>query len=391
VRRIVANLDFEEELRAAFGGSGGRAGAPSAYPYRPLSGPARRAAAAAGARLAAFARPGDRLWLPGALPDGGPEETTVPEGVEIEGGELAALPPADQVLAWGESPRVADLRGALRGAALRGARDFGRGTGRGGRGARDFGGGAGDALALPLHQALWWLPAPEPGVVARVAHRRFAFELARERGWAPPGAGFAADPAQVEALARAVSAASGGPWVAKAPWSAAGRERVLGAEAADAREPGIVRRLESLLERHGSLLVEPWVERTADFGCAGRLAPSGARLDSVHGLEVDRRGAFRGTVPLPNELVPLAAAERAVLEEAFHAAAEALAAAGYTGPFGVDAFRWRRPDGDRRESLRPLVEINPRLTFGLVAAAEAEGTGRERSGARKHPPGGSDR
>jgi hypothetical protein len=130
--------------------------------------------------------------------------------------------------------------------------------------------------------------------------------------------------------------------------------------------------LVELLERHGSALVEPWVERTADFGLAGRLAPSGARLDTVHGLEVDRRGAFRGTVPLPSDFVPLASAERAVLEEAFHAAAEALAAAGYTGPFGVDAFRWRRPDGDRRERLRPLVEINPRLTFGLVARAELE-------------------
>lgn len=366
MRRIVANLDFEEELRATFGGSdgfGGPAGAPSASPYRPLSGPARRAAAAAGARLAVFARstagPGDRLWLPGPLPEGAP----APDGVELEHGPLDDLPPAEETLAWGESPRVAALRRRW-GRAAGGARTSGASGPSGSSGPAD--------LSLPLHESLWTFPTPEPGVVARVTCRRFAFELARERGWVPPGAGFATDPAEVETLARAVSAVSGGPWVAKAPWSAAGRERLFGSAPESAREPDTLRRLEALLERHGSALVEPWVERTADFGLAGRLAPSGARLDTVHGLEVDRRGAFRATVPLPSDFVPLAAAERAVLEEAFHAAAEALAAAGYVGPFGIDAFRWRRPDGDRRERLRPLVEINPRLTFGLVARAEAE-------------------
>jgi hypothetical protein len=344
VRRIVANLDFEEELRATFGGSdgsGGPAGAPSGQPYRPLSGPARRAAAAAGARLAVFARstvgPGDRLWLPGPLPEGAP----APDGVELEHGPLDDLPPAEETLAWGESPRVAALR---------------RRGGRAAGGARTSGSTGPADLSLPLHESLWTFPTPEPGVVARVTHRRFAFELARERGWTPPGAGFATDPAEVETLARAVSAVSGGPWVAKAPWSAAGRERLFGSAPESAREPDTVRRLEALLERHGSALVEPWVERTADFGCAGRLAPSGARLDTVHGLEVDRRGAFRATVPLPSDFLPLAAAERALLEEAFHAAAEALAAAGYVRPFGVDAFRWRARVRNGRLRSRPAAQ-----------------------------------
>lgn len=292
----------------------------------------------------------------------------------IETGALNDLPPADELLAWGESPRIAALR--RRGPAAGGA-------------------GGEEALSLPLAEAVWRLPPADPVVVARVAHRGFAFELARERGWALPGAGLAEDVAELE---RRVEALGEGPWVAKGAYSAAGRERVFGAGRGDLRALATRRRLETLLERHGTVLVEPWVERTADFGCAGLVAAAGARLLTLHGQQVDARGVFRGIVPLPSDFLPLPATERERLEHAFHAAAEHLRAAGYRGPFGIDAFRWRRrrrPRGaGETQAFHPLVEINPRLTFGLVARAEAErveriaagGTGREGGDVRMNAP-----
>jgi len=362
-RRIFANLDFEEELRGRFGPGG---------PARALSAAARRAAAEAAVGLRAFARDGDRLWLPGPVEPGkggaggaaGAEASRGLPDVALESGPPEELPPARRVLAWGEGPRVAALR-----------ERWGAQTPSRGEEERR-------ALTEPLHEAIWHLPPAPPEVVARVAHRAFCLDLARGLGVALPDARMISDLSELESwLAAGGAAAGAGRWVAKAPWSAAGRERYLGTSPRDLREPAVRRRLERLLERHGALLAEPWVERTADFGCAGLVASGGVRLASVHRQEVDRAGRFRGIPPLPPAgggsapepgLLP---AEHDLLQSTFHAAADRLRAAGYTGPCGLDAFRWRPPAGG--EAFHPLCELNPRLTFGLVAQAAAE---RARSG-----------
>ncbi|HSL83951.1 MAG TPA: hypothetical protein VLF66_14345, partial [Thermoanaerobaculia bacterium] len=356
---------FEEELRGRFGPGG---------PARALSVAARRAAAEAALRLRVFARDGDRLWLPGAVEPaetggGGVARGGAPAGlpeVVLEGGPPEELPPARRILAWGEGPRVAALRERWA------AETPGPGRSPGADGHR--------ALTEPLQEAVWHLPPTPPEVVARVAHRGFCLDLALELDVALPGARTVSDPAELESwLAAGGAAAGGGRWVAKAPWSAAGRERHLGSFPGELREPAVRRRIERLLERHGGLLAEPWVERTADFGCAGLVAPEGARLASVHRQEVDRAGRFRGIPPLApagggSDLqAGLLPAERGLLESTFHAAADRLRAAGYTGPFGLDAFRWRPPGGG--VAFHPLCELNPRLTFGLVARAAAERLG----------------
>jgi hypothetical protein len=347
-RLVLANLDFEEELRSSYGAGG---------PARTLSAAARRAAAGAGARLGVFCRAGDRLWLPAPLDPGAlPELDGLPRPV-LEHGPPEALAPAAALLAWGEGPRAAALRE--------------------GWGIEPPGSGDESPVALhgPLHDAVWRLPVARPEVVARVAHRGFCLGLARERGWALPGSCLVAAPGELEArLAGGGRSDQGaaGAWVVKAPFSAAGRERLVGAGPEVLRDPGVRRRLEGLFARHGSLLLEPWVERTADFGAAGFVTPKAVRLVTVHRQEVGRGGGFRGILPAgPGGAASgLAPAERDRLETAFHAAAQALRAAGYAGPFGIDAFRWRRPGGG--ESFHPLCEINPRLTFGLVARALAE-------------------
>jgi hypothetical protein len=377
-RRILANLDFEEELRGRFGPGG---------PARALSAAARRAAAEAALGLRVFARDGDRLWLPGPVragkgPGGGVGGAEPPAGlpkVVVEGGAPDALPPARRVLAWGEGPRVAALRERWGAEVPLPGQVPDQAPGEDER----------RALAEPLHDAVWHVPPPAPEAVARVAHRGFCLDLARELGVALPGARMVSDLAELEAWLTAGGAApGGGRWVTKAPWSAAGRERHVAGSPAELRDPAVRRRLDRLLERHGALLAEPWVERSADFGCSGLVTAAGVRLASVHRQEVDRAGRFRGFPPLPSAggdpglgsgLLP---AERDHLESAFHAAADRLRAAGYAGPFGIDAFRWRPSGGGER--FHPLCELNPRLTFGLVARAAAERTAPGRGGARGH-------
>jgi hypothetical protein len=147
-------------------------------------------------------------------------------------------------------------------------------------------------------------------------------------------------------------------WVLKAPLSAAGRHRWIGSSLADSKAR---RTVERLFERHGPLLFEPWMERVADFGISALLTASDLRIVGVHGQRVDAKGQFLGI-----DLEPaLSLADRERLLETTAAVAKSLRRAGYVGPFGIDAWSYRRGDGT--VVLHPLGEINARMTFGLVA------------------------
>ena len=153
-------------------------------------------------------------------------------------------------------------------------------------------------------------------------------------------------------------------WVVKAPFSASGRSRLIernGPRLADLKSR---RTVENLFERHGPLLFEPWLDRVADWGCAALLTADGLRIVGIHRQRVDVKGQFAG-IDLDTSDLPLQDRER--LEEVVTGVADALRQAGYVGPFGIDAWHWRRPDGS--VVFHPLGEINARMTFGLVAWA----------------------
>ena len=341
--------------------SGGSAGGAGGRGPRTLSASARRASAGFATLLRAFALDGDRLWTPEPV---AAERMAAVDGLprpELVSGRLErlAVPPGEAVLAWGETAAVARIR--RRGAV---------------------------AARPPADDPPGWLgvlrrlPAAAPEVAARMNDRRFCLELAGELGRALPGARSIRSVAELaEHLRSGACDAGGGAWVAKAPWSAAGRHRVIrsGLDAlgdgarldAAGSDPALRGGIERLLERSGALVVEPWVERTADYGAAGLVLPDGG-MESLgtHRLEVDRRGAFTGLVlegPLSARSVDPAA--RAALESTLESVGRRLAGAGYVGPFGIDGFTWREPGG--ASHVHPLSEINARLTFGLVARALA--------------------
>lgn len=311
-RRIVGNLFGEDDLA-------GRRGTPS----RSVLGKAARMATL----LRVFAREGDRLWLPARV-----ELESIPElpSPILETGPLRGLPPASEVLAWCETPEVAAHRRQPRVAS--------------------------SSLEGPLHEILWRLPIPSPSVVARVHHRAFCLQVARDLGCALPGARMVASLDDLDAAPPG--------WVVKAPLSAAGRDRYI--ERADFSEPKARRTVERLFERHGPLLFEPWMDRVADYGVSALLSAEGTRIVGVHRQELDRKGQFGG-IDLDS---PISAEIRDRLTETALAVGDALRREGYAGPFGIDAWEYRGEDGS--VVLHPLGEINARMTFGMVAWATAE-------------------
>jgi hypothetical protein len=331
VRRILANLLCEDDLaRDLDPHPGGRRR--TAAPRAVLAKVSRL-----GTLLRAFARDGDRLWTPAPVD---PERVPVLPGLPApirESGPLHELPPADEVLAWCETREAAAHRGGARPPT-------------------------GLSLDAPLHELLWRLPTPEPTVVAAVHHRSFHLQVAEEIGCALPGARIVMSLAELDgALRRAPRT-----WVVKAPLSAAGRGRYIERNGPALSDPKARRTVERLFALHGALLFEPWMERTEDFGVSALLAGPALRIVGVHRQRVDAKGQFLG-IDLATEI---AAQDRDRLVETAQAVAASLRRAGYAGPFGIDAWKYRREDG--AIVLNPLGELNARMTFGLVAWALAE-------------------
>jgi hypothetical protein len=77
--------------------------------------------------------------------------------------------------------------------------------------------------------------------------------------------------------------------------------------------------------------------------------------------QVTERGVFR-SVRLA-EHSELAAGELGTLLDSAEAVAKRLLAAGYFGPFGIDAYRYQR---DGESGFCALSEINARYTMGFA-------------------------
>jgi hypothetical protein len=328
-RRILANLLCEDELARDLGPHLSRRTSP---PRSVLAAVSRL-----GTLLRVFARQGDRLWTPAPVdPERVPQVPGLPRPI-LESGPLGELPRAAEVLAWCETQEAAAHRGGARHAAALSA-------------------------AAPLHELLWSLPTPEPAIVAAVHHRAFHLQVAEEIGCALPGARTVMSLTELDRVLRSAPRS----WVVKAPLSAAGRDRYIARDGPELSDPKARRTVERLFARHGALLFEPWMDRVADFGVSALLAGAELRIVGVHRQRVDAKGRFLG-IDLE---AGLGEEDRDRLVETTEAVATALRRAGYAGPFGIDAWSYRREDGSI--VLNPLGEINARMTFGLVAWTLAE-------------------
>lgn len=195
-------------------------------------------------------------------------------------------------------------------------------------------------------------PAPAFSVLRRVEDRAFCAEL----GHTLPGAAFARDMPALRACLAQPSFT--GTHVIKRAFSFAGREqRRVRDGVLDDSTLGFCERS---FERGEGVQVEPWVMRLADFSLHGYLTRGGTLLTGEPRQQrCDPMGRFLG---MQGDAPDLGTEEAQSLRDEAARTGAALRAAGYFGPFGIDAFRYTGPGA--APAWNPRCEINARFTMG---------------------------
>ncbi len=198
--------------------------------------------------------------------------------------------------------------------------------------------------------------APSFEVIRRVNDRRFNAQV----GQTLPGAAFVDD---MQTLERHLAAPSpSGNHVIKRAFSFAGREqRRVRDGVLDPSTRGFCER--SFRDGEG-VQVEPWVDRLLDCSMHGYVLRDGRLLcGEARVQQIDAMGRFLGMVI---DVATMSDTERSALTTEITRVGTALRDAGYFGPFGIDAFRYRHTDGTL--GFNPRCEINARFTMGYPRA-----------------------
>ena len=162
-----------------------------------------------------------------------------------------------------------------------------------------------------------------------------------------------------------------GPCLVKLPYSSSGR----GLWRINRLDSQLEETLRKLLRRHGTLLVEPLLDKMQDYGaeyyideagevqfvglCAFETDDQGRYLDSLCQAPEETLRQLTESLSDPNELTQALAQHRAYLSREV--------APYYCGAVGIDLLTYR-PDGvSSRTALHPWVEINLRYTMGHYA------------------------
>ena len=170
--------------------------------------------------------------------------------------------------------------------------------------------------------------------------------------------------AQVEALMQRYDMV-----VIKAPWSSSGRGvrfldgRCMMEDGRCMMENG--RWLSNIIQRQGSVMVEPFYRKVKDFGMEFTVSDGTIRYEGLS-LFHTHHGAYTGNI-IAAESVKRQALSRYVsldlLDRVRELVITHLDLSGYEGPFGIDMMIVKGG------LLHPCVEINLRRTMGHVALA----------------------
>ena len=203
--------------------------------------------------------------------------------------------------------------------------------------------------------------APAPAVLRQVNHRRFAHSL----GQSLPLAQMVDDHESLLDVLRDRDRALPtisfeNNWLMKMPLGYAGRGRRKIKPGGQLNAADAVW-VNAALESGEGLQVEPMVARELDCAIHGLIDPAGAlTLGQPTTFTADASGTWLSSqLAAPGALT---FSEMTALEEAARVTAKALFGAGYFGPFGLDAFRWRAPDGSNH--FQPRCELNARYSMG---------------------------
>ena len=160
-----------------------------------------------------------------------------------------------------------------------------------------------------------------------------------------------------------------GQFVVKAPWSSSGRGVRFASQWPQSNLGGFVR---NVIQRQGSVVVEPFYEKVSDF--AMEFVADGDGQATFQGLSLFHtvNGAYVGNWLASEEEKRLRLAQYVDLTTLDNVASLIASEVGlwckgcYQGPFGVDMMVVSAEGGYR---LHPCVEINLRRTMGHVALA----------------------
>ena len=173
---------------------------------------------------------------------------------------------------------------------------------------------------------------------------------------------------QVEELAKLLTQ---GACLVKLPYSSSGRG-LWRINQLDCQLEGTLRKL---LQRHGTLLVEPQLNKLQDYGaeyyideagevqfvglCAFETDGQGRYLESLCQAPEETLRQLTESLSDPNELTQALAQHRAYLSREV--------APYYHGAVGIDLLTYRPDEVSSRTALHPWVEINLRYTMGHYA------------------------
>jgi hypothetical protein len=158
--------------------------------------------------------------------------------------------------------------------------------------------------------------------------------------------------------------------LAKANFGIAGRRMARFAQGDD------LSALDPLRQLAGGVIIEPWLERVADFSAQYEIEPNEPpRLKGLVRLHCEPSGRFTACVASGtfSRLLPQDVA-RFVNHQGTHwlkhlyaeiipaTLSKFLSGTGFRGYLGIDAFFYQDATGELR--LKPIVEINPRCTMG---------------------------
>lgn len=209
---------------------------------------------------------------------------------------------------------------------------------------------------------------PPPALVRQVHDKAFAQEAAGALGLIPPCLVGEVQVFEPEAITREAIAALvtrlpswvGSDWMLKPRLGSSGRGRV--------RRLDDVEGARDRLASRGGAIFEPWLDRVEDLSALLFVHPNGAQTWIGSTRQILRgAGVYLGTEGIigPSGEVRAGTPWDDELRSAAESMGEAASRRGYFGPLGMDAFVFHGPRGV--PVLRPVVELNARLTMGMVA------------------------
>ena len=207
--------------------------------------------------------------------------------------------------------------------------------------------------------------------IRQLSHRRHAMQLL-ESLQMPGTIGCASETDQMDIIADRLH--RGEHLVVKAPWSSSGRGVRFMEDDMNIYDKGWVRHV---IEKQGSVMVEPYYNKVKDFGM--EFVSDGKGLVSYVGLSLFQtsNGAYTGNI-LASEEEKEHMISRYISVDLLKAIRQKICTLmgvllkdRYAGAFGIDMMVVRRDDGDGF-LLHPCVEINLRRTMGHVAISLTE-------------------